>query len=153
MSKSLTVGTTTFQYPEQGTAPGWGECATDWACAVTVRLATLSGSNDINCTCVVILNNQCSAQDIGAGASALKFATATVRSFVTTYAVTRGACCCVVEAGEMEGVFDETNWAFSHNHVGCAGMNFQITAAGQIQYFSDCGTAGNIKFRARTVDQ
>ena len=150
MSKSLTVGNETFQYPEEGTKPGWGEEATCWAVAVTNKLATLSGVNDINCTCVVIANNQCSAANIGSGASALSFPTASVRSFVVSYAVTRGT---TVETGEMEGVFDGTTWAFSNDITGCAGMSFQITNAGQVQYFSDCGCAGIIKFRARTIDQ
>ena len=150
MSKSLTVGSCTFQYPEEGTKPGWGEEATCWAVAVTNRLATLSGTNDINCTCVAVVNDQCTAASVGTGASALSFPTATVRSFVVSYAVTRGTS---VEAGEMEGVYSGSAWSFAHNHVGCAGMCFQITAGGQVQYFSDCGCAGTIKFRARTIDQ
>lgn len=161
MSKSLTIGNETFLYAEQGTAPGWGECATNWACAVTTTLATLSGVNDINTTEVGICNdiNACNpcpcklVKNIGSGVSALSFSNASVRSFLVNYNVTRGSCCCVVEAGEMEGVYDGTVWDFSHNHVGCAGMDFQVTSSGVVQYFSDCGTAGNIKFRARTIDQ
>ena len=152
MSKSLTVGNETFQYPEQGTKAGWGEEATCWAVAVTNTLATLSGPNDINCTCVAIVNNQACAANIGTGASALSFPTSSVKSFEVTYAVTRGACNCYVESGTMEGIYNGTSWAFSHSHVGCAGMDFQITAAGQVQYFSDDSTAGTIKFRARTID-
>ena len=150
MSKSLTIGNEAFQYPEEGTKPGWGEEATCWAVAVTNRLATLSGTNDINCTCVALANDQCTAANIGSGASALSFPTASVRSFVVSYAVTRGAS---VEAGEMEGVYSGSAWSFAHNHVGCAGMCFQITAAGQVQYFSSCDVVGTIKFRARTIDQ
>ena len=150
MSKSLTIGNETFQYPEEGTKPGWGEEATDWAVAATNTLGTLSGVNDINTTCVVIANDQCTAASVGTGASALSFPTASVRSFVVSYAVTRGT---TVETGEMEGVFNGTSWAFSNAITGCAGMNFQITNAGQVQYFSDCGCIGTIKFRARTIDQ
>ena len=157
MSKSLTIGSCTFQYPEAGTKPGWAEPATDWACAVTTTLATLSGVNDINITCVAIVNCQCTAASVGTGASALKFTTAGccgVRSFVAPYAVTRTDPCCVitVEAGEMEGVFDGSTWAFSHSFVGCAGMNFQIcNCNGQVQYFTDaCGGPGTIKFKAST---
>ena len=153
MSKSLTIGNETFQYPEQGTKPGWGEDATCWAVAVTNKLATLSGTNDINTTCVAIANNQSSAANVGTGASALSFPTALVRSFVVSYAVTRGACCCNVESGELDGVYNGTSWAFSNSQVGCAGVSFQITAAGQVQYFSDNSATGTIKFRARTIDQ
>ena len=150
MSKALIIGSCTFQYPEAGTKPGWGEEATCWAVAVTNKLGTLSGINDICITCVAIANDQCSAANIGSGTCALSFPTASVRSFVVSYAVTRGA---VVEAGEMEGVWSGAAWSFAHNHVGCAGMCFQITCAGQVQYFSSCAASGNIKFRAKTIDQ
>lgn len=150
MSVSLTVGNETFQYPEEGTKPGWGEEATCWAVAVTNRLGTLSGINDINTTCVAVANNQCAAVNVGSGASALSFPTASVRSFVVSYAVTRSAS---VESGEMEGVYNGSDWEFAHSHVGCAGMDFQITSGGQVQYFSSCAVSGTIKFKATTIDQ
>lgn len=150
MSKSLTIGTCTFQYPEAGTKPGWGEEAACWAEAVTNKIATLSGPNDICTTSVSITNNQCTAANIGSGVSALSFSTSAVRSFVATYAVIRGSN---AESGELEGVWNGTSWALTNSFTGCAGMCFQITTAGQIQYFSDCSSAGTIKFRARTIDQ
>jgi hypothetical protein len=156
MAKTLTIGSESFLYPEQGTKPGWGEEATCWAVAVTNLLGTLSGPNDINTTCVAIANNQCTAANVGTGASALSFSNAAVRGFEVVYAVTRTDPCCAVvsEYGTMEGNYNGTSWSFAHEHVGCAGMCFQITAAGAVQYFSDaCGGAGTIKFRARTTDQ
>ena len=156
MSKSLTIGSETFLYPEQGTKPGWSEESTDWAVAVTNKLATLSGVNDINTTCVAVANNQCAAANIGSGASALSFPTSSVRAFVVSYAVTRTDPCCAVtvESGEMEGVYNGTAWSFNHSHIGCAGMCFNITPAGQVQYLSDATKgAGTIKFRARSIDQ
>jgi hypothetical protein len=150
MSVSLTIGSETFQYPQEGTKPGWGEEATAWAVAVTNKLATLSGPNDINCTCVVIANNQSCAQNVGTGASALSFPVSAVRSFEVCYAVTRGTS---VESGQMYGVYDGSDWSFRHEHTDCAGVCFQITPTGQIQYFSTDDVAGTIKFRARTIDQ
>ena len=158
MSKTLIIGSCTFQYPEAGTKPGWAEAATDWAVAVTNTLGTLSGVNDLCITCVSILNCQCTAASVGTGVSALKFSTAGccgVRSFVVTYAVTRTDSCCAitVESGNMEGAFNGATWAFSNEFVGCAGMAFQICDCnGQVQYFSD-GTkgAGTIKFKASTL--
>ena len=149
MSKNLTVGSETFEYPEQGTNPGWGPDATDWAEAVTDQLTLVSGPNDIPDTTTTILNNQSTAQDIGVGSSALQFSGVAVRSFVVVYAVTRGAA---VESGKMEGNFDGTNWVMQHDNVKDAGMDFEITSAGQIQYFSDDDVAGTIRFRARTTD-
>ena len=150
MSKSLTIGSETFQYPEEGTKPGWGEEAACWAVAVTNKLATLSGVNDINCTSVAISNNQAIVVNIGSGASALSFPTASVRSFLVDYAVTRGTS---VESGTMEGVYNGTSWAFVNASNGCAGICFTITNAGQIQYVSTDNVLGTIKFRARTIDQ
>lgn len=155
MSVNLTIGSETFQYPDAGTKAGWGEAATSWAVAVTNKLATLSGTNDINFTCVSIVNNQSTPANVGTGASALKFPIASVRSFVVTYAVTRTDTCCVVtaESGQIEGVYDGSNWALNNSLIGCAGMAFEITAAGQIQYYTDATKgAGAIKFRARTID-
>lgn len=101
------------------------------------------------------MNCQCTVANVGSGASSLSFATGSVRSFDTSYAVTRTDCCCAVtvESGEMSGVYDGSDWAFSNDFTGCAGMTFSITSAGQVQYLSD-GTkgTGTIKFRARTID-
>ena len=43
----------------------------------------------------------------------------------------------------MEGVFDGSTWSFAHSFVGCAGMCFQITNGGQIQYFSSSDGSGD----------
>ena len=64
--------------------------------------------------------------------------------------------CCVVtvEAGTMTGVFNGTAWTFGHEFTGCAGMCFQMTACGQVEYFSDASKgAGTIKFSATTKTQ
>ena len=133
MSKPLTIGNETFQYPEEGTKPGWGEEATSWAVAVTDKLGTLSGVNDINCTCLALAAAQECGTPIGTGASALSFPTASVRSFVVDYAVTRGS---FVESGNMEGVYDGTDWCFNHCFIGDADVCFDITAGGHVRYFT-----------------
>lgn len=55
----------------------------------------------------------------------------------------------------MRGVYDGSSWTFSNGDiVGDAGVAFQITSSGQVQYFSDATKgAGIIKFRAKTIDQ
>ena len=155
MSKTLTVGNETFIYPTEGGNPGWGEEAADWAEAVSDKLATVSGVNDLSDTTVAMVDNQCVAANVGSGASALKFSNASVRSFEATYAVDRTDPCCVVtvESGVMTGVFNGSVWTFQHEHVGDAGVDFSITSAGQVQYFSDSGKgAGSIRFRAKTIN-
>ena len=156
MAKSLTVGSCTFQYPEQGTKAGWGEEATCWAVAVTNRLNTISGANDIDLTTVCIVNNQSVAANVGTGACTLSFSASAVRSFEATYTVIRTDCCCAIttETGIMTGVYNGSAWAFNVEQVGCAAVCFTITCAGQIQYFTDaCGGAGTIKFKASTIAQ
>jgi hypothetical protein len=58
-----------------------------------------------------------------------------------------------VETGIMRGVYNGTTWHFTNGCIsGCAGMAFQMTNAGQVQYFSDTKGAGTIKFKASTYD-
>jgi hypothetical protein len=152
MAKSLQIGSETYNYPEPGDNPGWGEGATDWAEAVTDQLSTLSGANDILTTTSAILDNQSSAQNI----QGLLFSSAAVKSFEVTYVVERSdGSTTIVETGSMRGVYNGTAWEFGVNAVGDAGMDYSITAAGQVQYYSTSvgGTyTGSIKFNAKTID-
>jgi len=65
------------------------------------------------------------------------------------YSVIRGS---TVETGEMNGIWNGSAWTFSHEFTGDAGMDFEITTAGQVQYFSDSSSAGTMVYRARTID-
>jgi hypothetical protein len=156
LAKTITVGSCTFLFPEQGTKAGWGEVVTDTVCALATRLASISGANDIDLTTACICNNRSTATAVGSGAAALSFATSAVRSFDVTYVVVRTDACCVVltEDGNMTGSYNGTAWTFNNEHTGCAGMCFQIASCGQVEYFSDaCAGAGTIKFTAFTIAQ
>lgn len=156
MAKSITISGTTYQFPEQGTKAGWGEEATDAICAIASRLNTLSGANDIDLTTICINNDQCSALNVGTGACTLSFSNAAVRSFEATYSVIRTDACCSVssETGIMVGIYDGTAWTFSVEHTGCAGISFDITCAGQVQYYTDSTKgSGTMKFKASTIAQ
>lgn len=157
MARSMTVGSCTFLFPTQGQKSGWGEVLTDWACAVSTKLATVSAANDITLKTVCIANNQSVAANVGTGAAALSFSTSAVRSFDVDYVVLRTDCCSVVttESGKMTGNYNGTSWQFSvHDVTGNAGMAFSITSAGQVQYYSDATKgAGTIKFKASTIAQ
>ena len=157
MAKLITVGSCTFLFPEQGNKAGWGEVVTDTICAIATRLASISGANDIDLTTVCICNNRSCATAVGSGAAALTFSNTAVRSFDVTYVVIRTDSCCsmLVESGTMSGGFNGTVWNFSSRiDSGCAGMDFQISTAGQVQYFSNvCAGAGTMKFSAATIAQ
>ena len=164
MSKELTVGNQAFQYPIDGTKPGWGEEATGWAEAMTDAMATVFGPNDIPTTIVAIANNINNLTlgaggplDVGAGPTSLSFPPSSVRSFLVTYAVTRDdelsqPDSIIVESGEMEANYNGSEWNFFHSHLGDAGVDFSITPSGQIQYYSNDFGHGTIIFRAKTVD-
>lgn len=159
MAVSLTVGSKTFEYSEQGASPGWGEQNTLWASAITDRVALFSGANDKTTT-----NFNFSASACMVSVSCLQFtggtAAGTVRSFEVAYTANRtcGSCITAQESGTMEGVYDGADWDFGHNHVGCACVCFVITSAGQVQIYASDGTccsdgnSGSVKFRARTID-
>lgn len=149
MARTLTIQSCTFCFPENSANPGWGEVVTDWACKVTTVLSNIQGTNDILITTACIACNQACAASV----SLLSFSTTATRSFEVTYNVVRGACCNIVESGLMRGVYNGTSWCFTNSCIaGCAGMSFQITNAGQVQYFSDNQGTGTIKFKASTFD-
>ena len=154
MSKQLQIGTSIFEYPENNQNPGWGEVATDWAEAATDVIADLSGPNDVLLTTALIANTQPTAQNV----VGLSFNIGSVKSFSAPYFVTRSVTgTTVVESGTMNGNYDGTAWNFSVvDVIGDGGMDFDITSAGQVTYYSDtlAGTSyvGQIKFRAKTID-
>lgn len=146
MSKNLTVGNETFKYPSQGENPGWGESASDWAEAVTDKLGTVSGTYDIAKTTFTILDNQASAVDI----TGFSFSSTVTRSFVADYIVYRATG---FESGQIFGVYNGSAWDYTVSHNGDAGISFQVSTGGQVQYFTDAVYgAGEILFKASTLD-
>lgn len=156
MSIPLTIGNQTFDYPESGDAPNWGEEATAWAEAVSDLLATLQGPNDIALTTATIANNTSSPTNI----NGLAFNNAAVRSATIDYAIYRVTNTTeLAEAGTLHIVYkngaNAWNVVRSHNDEG--GVDFTVLASGQVQYtstnVSGTGYSGTIKFRARTISQ
>jgi len=165
MSKCLQIGSCVFSYPEQGTNPGWGEDATCWAIAVTNQLNTISQPNDITLRSVIICNNinSCNSfpcgKTLGIGATKVRFSSTLVRSFCLDYTATRlgtvcNSCTPTYESGLISGIYDGTNWDFTHDFLGCAGLDFNIDSSGQIYYFTDSQKGqGTIKLKATTIAQ
>lgn len=158
MPKTLTVNNTPYDYPTAGDEPGWGGEATGWAEEVTNVLNNLLGPDDILETSFNIANNQNSVADI----TGLVFNAGSVRSAIVEYAVYRISDSNPsgnAETGEMHIVYDNSaGWSIGIGSVvGNSGVNFSITAAGQIQYTStdigSVGYTGIIKFKARALSQ
>lgn len=157
----LTVNNNTYNYPDPGTDPGWGQDATDWASAVTEVLNTLVAPSDILQTSYVINNNVSSYTDV----NRLSFDPGTVRAANITYAVYRTSTANpsgVVESGTIYLTFDNSagagsKWLLSQQKTGDAGVIFTITDAGQVRYQSTdinaVGYQGTIKFTAKTLSQ
>lgn len=153
MARTLTVNGIPFQYPDPGEPPVWGEGAADWAEEVTKVLDFLFGSNDIIGTSFNVLDDQTTFQDV----IGLTFDQTQVRSFVVNYNVFRtDGNNNFVESGQMWGNYTGSDWQFSIDRVGDAGMTFDITSNGQVQYKSSSigGTYDGVMiFQADAIDK
>jgi len=155
----LTVNNTTFQYPDPGSEPGWGQDASDWASEVTAVLASLVSSDDILQTSYSINNNVSTPTDV----NRLFFNPSTVRAANIQYSVYRISTANPsghVESGIIYLNYDNaaslgSKWSFTQQKNGDSGVVFSITDAGQIQYIStdidSTGYSGVIKFTAKTL--
>ena len=155
MSKTLQVGSDIFKYPEQGTNPGWGEEATAWAEAVTDALKSVQGPNDILLTSAALANNITTLTNI----PGFNFDTSDVQAVTAEFFVIRvydSGATTVAQSGSMAGNYDGSTFYLTVQSVGDAGMDFDITNAGQVQYkSSDLANhmSTTIRFKAKTIDQ
>lgn len=155
MPKILTIGTEDFEIPLQGENPDYGESVTDWMEAASDALATVQAPNDVLVSSASILNNQSSFVDI----SGFIFDSTEVISINAEFIVQRSTVSpsnVLVEDGVIRGNFNGTSWVYSVVSQGNAGVTFNITDAGQLQYKSTdvTGTsyAGTITFRGRVFN-
>lgn len=150
MARELIVGGTPFQYPETGNE-NWGEEATDWAEAVTDLLGSLIPAGFIGETTVSIGDNVTSFTNV----TGAVFDFTISRSFTMNYVVTRNnGMVTIAEKGIIEGVWNGSDWEYSINRVGDAGMTFEVTSAGQVRYMSSsmAGTyTGSMTFFANVI--
>jgi hypothetical protein len=155
----LTVNNTSYNYPDPGQEPGWGEDATAWAEAVTSVLNFLVAPGDIINSTASIQNNITVPTDV----SACVFDGAVTRAANVTYQVTRKTDDLVtglVQEGTLLLNYNPNGgtWTLSQTYS-CdeLGVSFSITNGGQVQYTSSDVTGANyegvIKFSARTLPQ
>jgi hypothetical protein len=155
LSITITIGNESVLFPENNEDPGWGEAVTRFAELTEAVLGTVTGVNDKTVTQVPILNNQSSPVDI----TNLNFSASAVRSFEAPYTIYRISGTNVeTESGIMRGNYnsEESDWNFTVERTGYAGMDYVITAGGQVQYYSDNQAGGSytglIKYKATTLD-
>ena len=155
MSKTLQIGSTTFEYPTEGEKPGWGEEATAWAEAVTDALQNVQGPNDILITSATLTNNQITLANI----PGLVFNTGQVQSIEVDYLIERifdSGSTTIAESGKILGNYNGTDFDISQETTGDAGVAISINNSGQFQYTSDDKAnhiSTTIRFKASTIDQ
>lgn len=158
MPKTLIVNNTPYDYPTAGDEPGWGGEATGWAEEVTGVLNNLLNPDDILETSFNIANNQTTLADV----TGLVFNAGTLRSADVQYSIFRISDVNPsgnAETGEMKVLYDN-NAGFSliiGGVLGNSGVNFSITAGGQIQYTSTdidpLNYVGVMKFKTTSLQQ
>lgn len=154
MAKQLQIGSTIYNYPEQGDKPGWGEDATAWACGVTDALTNVQGSNDLLITSATLSNNQSSAANI----PGLSFNVAQVQAVEIDYFIQRvhdSGTTTITETGKILGSYDGSEFFISSEATGETGTEISVLNTGQFQYTTtDLAnhTSSVIRFRARTID-
>jgi len=159
MSTPLSVGGTTYDYPENKESQGWGEEATAWATAVTDALSGLSSPVDIPLTSAIINNNQSSPINV----VGLFFDPLVVRGAAIEYTIYRTSSTITTpkaEKGVLEISYDGTDWTLARgNATADTGITFSFSpsTSGQIQYTStDVGNVsyqGLMKFKASAYIQ
>lgn len=149
----LTIAGSTYNYPDPGTEPGWGEDATDWAQAVTDVLNTLVNTGDILQTTFTLQDNQSSPASV----SGLMFDPTIVRAANVTYSINRNG---FNQAGTLLLNYNASagagsKWNFTEaNKIGDVGVTFSILDTGQVQYIStSTGFSCSMDFNARTLSQ
>lgn len=148
MSRTLIVNNIPFEIPEQGEQQPWGEGVTEFLTEVAKVLNSVNGPSDILESSADVVNNQSTFADV----AGMFFDTTTVRSFRIDGNIYRTTG--IVEYSEqfiINGLNEgASGWALTLEGEGSAGVTFDITSLGQIQYKSTNvvgQTSGKIKFR------
>jgi hypothetical protein len=139
---NLVVKGQTYNYPDSGREPGWGEDATAWAKAVTEALASAIAPGDIRGDATLIPANTPTAI-IGVQISNVQSVSG--RLFYHLEAGTN------YQSGILTFTRTSNNWQISREYVGndIPEITFSVTPTGQIQYTSTL--TGNATFRYRFV--
>lgn len=159
MSTKLVVNGNTYNYPDPGENPNWGEQAAEWAEAVTIALASIINPGDILENTFSISNNL----SIAANVNGLIFDSSLVRSSLVSYNIYRISTSTQsgnTESGNIYLNYDDNassgnKWSFSQIRNGSAGVALSILDNGQVQYkttdIGSLGYSGSITFSAKTI--
>jgi hypothetical protein len=155
MSKTVQIGSNIYTIPEEGDNPGWGEDLTAYLEAIADALANVQGPNDILITSANLNNNQTTFANV----AGLQFNTAQVQAIEVKYLIIReydAGATVVTESGTISGNYDGSTFFISTQHVGDAGITFDVTNTGQVQYQSSNlanHVTSVIRFQGKTIDE
>lgn len=148
MSKKLTIGNESFDYPITGTN-NYGEGASDWAEAATNAISEFFGPGDIRTSEAALANNTT------ADVAGLVFDTAFVQRIRIEGFITRNITSPVevrTEAFVIEGAYNGTDFGYTVEFSGDDTQVDLFMSGGQVRYTSeDVTNTGDmtIKFAAK----
>lgn len=143
----LIVKGQSFNYPDPGREPGWGEDATEWARAITEAVAEVVAGGDILKAQAQLINDTAVPTNI----TGLVFSSLQTRLADINYVIQRGT---LQENGKITVSFDGTDWTNVSDYFGQAvGVKFSVLPTGQLQYTLTDSPEGNATmfFRAITL--
>jgi hypothetical protein len=153
---NLTVNNNTYAYPDQGSEPGWGSDATDWASDVTEVLDSLQGTGSISET-QSIIELTASNKEI----NGLLFDNSIVESANVVYRIYRVTDTTEVsEEGRLNLVYVPSTpekWFISREVTSGnnALVNIDVDTTGQVIYtatsISGANYSGYIKFKTSAI--
>lgn len=146
----LIVNNTTFNYPDPGEEPGWGDDATGWAEAVTEALDSLAPAGTLNEAQSAIDNNQTNQE-----VSGLVFSSSLTKTATVLYRIQRDtdSMSPLIEQGYLYILYSDGNWLMSREiSTGTpAGVQLDVNVSGQVIYTSTnlagANYTGFIKFK------
>lgn len=140
----LKVKGQSYNYPDPGTEPGWGEDATEWASAVSDALGELVGGEDKLRGETVL-----SAAITPTNTLNLKFTSTLTRQAKVVYTIVRGS---LQESGELTIEQRTGSWNILRESFGDdVGAIFTITGTGQVQHTLTAGVDASMSFRITTL--
>lgn len=152
---TVTINNKTFNIPEQGQEPGWGEEVTAYLVELANVVNFLQAPGDIVNSTAIIANNVTSPQDI----IGMQFFNANTRSARVTYQVKRQVTGSIlIQSGTLYLDWNPqtASWVLTQDYTsGNAGITFSVTGLGQVQYtttnMTGTGYQGDIVFSAKTL--
>lgn len=154
MTKRLTVGDESFEFPEQGNV-GWGEEATDWAEQVSLTLANVVGPQDILLRETPLNISQPTFADV----VGLKFDVSKVQQVIVEGLITRtfnNATPTIAQSFKAEGIYNGSDFFITLEFSGNAdcGVTLAVLSNGQFQYTTDVVANTDtisIKYRGQAI--